>query len=436
MNLRYHQISGEIFDALAAGGGGPAAISELAAAQYSKRALLLNGLLNATRGVGREHDSFAARGYQLLKAAQRHNRVATDKVICYPSVGEWARRTMLALESGPPLPGAEPGGLGTVAAAAAVRARITAEIEVPAPAGLVILPSLGAAEVGDETAVVRTANGASEISSTTRRVTVPADPHDDAPGWRGLRRIRIGSLDVGIDDLDRFRMPARSDVASRLSHAEIHAWSAVFRDGWPLLERRCRDLAAEIASAVSVIVPLSRPGSGQISSTSPEAFGAICMSAPPDPYTCAVTLAHEVQHLKLSALLDVVSLTRPDGDRRYYAPWRDDPRPIDGLLQGAYAYLGVSGFWRRQRHLTEGAERQRADREFARWRASVAQVVKTLKASGQLTQKGAIFVEGMGRTLDAWLAEPVPACAQALARRESQAHLTQWRTRNGPLPAG
>lgn len=435
MNLRHHRIPAGLFDDLAAGGGGPAAISGLAAAQYSKRAILLNGVLTAARDAGREHDPFTSRGYQLLTAAQRHDRAAADKVIRYPSVGAWAWRTMLALSGGPPSPGAEPGGLSTVAAAAAVRARLTAEIEVPAPAGLVILPSLGAADVGDRTAVVRTVAGKSEISSATRRVTVPADPHDDAPGWRGLRRIRTGSLDVLIDDLDRFRMPAIANVASRLSDVEISAWGTVFRDGWLLLEPRCHDMAAEIAAAIAVVVPLSGPDSGQISSTSPETFGAICMSAPPDPYTCAVTLAHEVQHLKLSALLDVVSLTQPDGGQRYYAPWRDDPRPIDGLLQGAYAYLGVSGFWRLQRHVTQGAERQRADHEFARWRASVAQVVKTLKASRRLTSEGASFVGGMSRTVGAWLTEPVPVDAQAVAHRESQLHLAQWQARNGPAPS-
>jgi hypothetical protein len=39
----------------------------------------------------------------------------------------------------------------------------------------------------------------------------------------------------------------------------------------------------------------------------------------------------------------------PDDGHRYYVPWRDDPRPISGLLQGAYAYLGVTGFWRTRR---------------------------------------------------------------------------------------
>ena len=90
------------------------------------------------------------------------------------------------------------------------------------------------------------------------------------------------------------------------------------------------------------------------------------MSEPPDPETCACTLTHELQHVKLCAVLDIVRLTVPDdGRRRYYAPWRDDPRPVAGLLQGAYALVGVTEFWRRRRQLAAGAAQLRADGEFA-----------------------------------------------------------------------
>jgi HEXXH motif-containing protein len=41
-------------------------------------------------------------------------------------------------------------------------------------------------------------------------------------------------------------------------------------------------------------------------------------------------------------------MTLPESGRRCYAPWREDLRPISGFLQGTYAFLGVSGFWRRR----------------------------------------------------------------------------------------
>ena len=67
-----------------------------------------------------------------------------------------------------------------------------------------------------------------------------------------------------------------------------------------------------------------------------------------------------------------------------------------GLLQGAYAYLGVSGFWRRHRHVTPEEYQLRAHAEFVRCRAAAALVTATLAATGQLTEDGASFVAGNG----------------------------------------
>ena len=54
MKLRYHAIPRRLFDALAAGGGGPEAISVLAAAEHSKHGILLRGVLAGRQG-GRRH---------------------------------------------------------------------------------------------------------------------------------------------------------------------------------------------------------------------------------------------------------------------------------------------------------------------------------------------------------------------------------------------
>lgn len=425
MNMSHHQLTRRVFAELAAGEGGRDAVNQLAAAEHSKHMILLVGVLNAAQGS--EQYPLARQGYDLLSAALRADRDAAEMVIRHPSVGVWARRTILACGDGPVIDGPEPGGLRVVGAAAAIRAGLSAEIEVAVTGGRVMLPSLGAAMVPPHTAIVRSDNGRAEVGP----VKIPEFPHEDAPGWLGLRRIRAGSLDVLIDDLDLFRMLDVPDLSPRLS--AMQAWEDAFREAWPVLEHYHPVVAAEIAAAVSVIVPRSQPPTGVVSTTSPGAFGAIAMSLPPDPVTCAETLAHEIQHLKLGALLDMVRLTLPDDGRRYYAPWRDDPRPIGGLLQGAYAYLGVTGFWRRQGQLAGG--HHRADAEYARWRAAVAKVVETLQSSGRLTELGLDFVSGMARTLSAWQHEPVQAQAQDQARRAAESHLARWQSANGPLPA-
>ena len=419
MTTVHHRMPLDMFRALARGNGGADAIRELAAAQYSKHLILLRGV----REAARPDDRFALRGYELLAEAQRHNSDATEIVVRHPSVGAWALRTLRGDQS---VPGAKPGGLAAVAAAAAIRAGLSAEIEVQVTDGAVILPSLGAAAANGHTAVIQTSPA--EVRSQCLRVTVG----DDAPGWQGLRRVRAGSLDLFIDDLDPFRMPTAADLAPRLTAAEIAEWSNLLYDACSLFDA---DAIGEIAATVRVIVPCATPPGALVSSSASENFGAVAMSRQPDPYTCAATLVHEVQHLKLSALLDLVPLTMPDDGRRYYAPWRADPRPVSGLLQGAYAFMGVAGFWRRQRYITAIAEvRGRADAEFARWRAGAAQVVRTLRSSGRLTPAGRDFVREMAVVLDAWEREPVPDEALAQARRQADAHLARWQADNGITP--
>lgn len=435
MSVRYHRLSRSQFDALAVGGGGPDAIRQLVAARHSKLAILLWGVRDAAQRAGPDQARLARQGYDLLAYVESRDQAAARAAIQHPSVAAWALRTVQASDGDLPDAAAEPGRLATVAAMAAIRAGLPAEIEVTAADGTVMLPSLGAASADGPTAVVHSHGDHAEVASAGRRVVIPADLHRDAPGWLGLREVRLGPLRVVIDDLDPYRMPSSPDLAPRLTEAQADRLAAALRQAWPLLEEHHPEVAAELAAAVTVIVPLVNQRGGQISSSSSATFGAIALSAPPDPYTCAETLAHEIQHLKLSALLDVVSLTLPDDGRLYYAPWRRDPRPLGGLLQGAYAFLGVSGFWRRQRQVAGNALPQRAEAEFARWRAAAMGVVRTLRSSGRLTPAGLVFVQRMAQTLDAWLDEPVTADALALARREAEQHLAQWQQDNGPLPA-
>jgi HEXXH motif-containing protein len=424
MSMLRHRLPRTVFAELAVGGGGPDAVAWLAAAEHSKHMALLLGVLDAAPSS--DQHRLARQGYDLLTAAWRADRDAAETVIRHPSVGLWARRTVQACRGGSMIPGAEPGGLRAIAAAAAIRAGLPAEIEVAVTGGKVMLPSLGVAEVPGYAVIVRSTEGHTEVGP----VEVPENPHQDAPGWLGLRRIRVGSLTVLIDDLDPFRMPDVPDLAPRQSSAR--EWEGALGQAWPLLERIHPVAAAEIAAMITVIVPRIGPVTGVVSTSSPEAFGAVAMSFPPDPVTCAETLVHETHHLKLSALLDLVTLTEPDDGRRYYAPWRDDPRPLAGLLQGAYAYLGVSGFWRRQRQFP--AEPRQPETEFARWREVTAGAVETLRSSGRLTPEGLDFVTRMAGTLDAWRQEPVPARAQEQARRAAQAHLARWQSVNGSLP--
>jgi HEXXH motif-containing protein len=421
-----HGLSDEAFDALAAGGGGPTAIEQLAAAEHSKHLLLLASVVNEAREAGHKEYPLAAEGYALLSSVNRSDPGAAQRVIRHPSAGAWALQTVRALRGGPSMPGATPGALRAVAAAAAIRAGQPAEITIGAIDGLAMLPTLGAAVVPGDTALIRSAEGAAFVGP----VPVPADPHRDGPGWRGLRRVRAGTLDVLIDDLDPFRYPAVGNLSARKAD---DAWAERLTESWAVLQAHHPSVAAEVATAVQVITPLAASSGRAESSSSPEVFGTVAMSLPANPVSGAEAFAHEIQHVKLGALLDLVELIEPDDGSRYYAPWRPDPRPAGGLLQGAYAYLGVSGFWRRQR-LLEGYQ-ERGDAEYARWRAAAAAVVATLRSSDRLTGDGREFVTGMARTLSPWQREPVSAAARASAERAAREHLARWHSTHGAATA-
>jgi uncharacterized protein len=435
----HHSLSAEQFGALARGGGDQDAIGQLVAAQRSKHLILLSKVAELARRGDHPDDALGVAGYQLLAQVQRQDPAAAAEVIGYPSVGAWAlhviRSSPASAGTAPSdtepaastaLPGVRPSGLANIAAAAAIRAGLDAEIEVPVLGAGVLLPSLGTAEAVGATAVVATKEAG--VRSGSLRVRV----RTGEPGWRELRRATASSLSVLVDDLDPFRMPTpEGGPTGRLTPPQVTELRETLRAAWPVLSAAS---AAEIAAIVRVIVPYRPPESGDfsISLTSPQVFGTVAMSVQPDRYSCAETLVHETQHLKLSALLDLVTLTRPDNGQLYYAPWRPDPRPVHGLLQGTYAFLGVSGFWRGQRQAApEPGVRQRAHAEFARWRDGAATAAATLLRSGQLTSAGETFVETMSEVLDEWRREPVPGDALAVARRESDRHLARSQANNG-----
>jgi uncharacterized protein len=441
---RHHSLSAEQFTALAGGGGDEDALAELVASQRSKHLILLSKVAALARRGDHPDDELGVAGSQLLAQVQRQDPATAADVIAYPSVGAWALHVIrgseirdIAAPASAALPEVRPSGLAAIAAAAAIKAGLDTEIEVPVLGAGVLLPSLGAAEAAGGSATVATSfaglgengTGEAEIRSGNPRAQRRVRTKPGSSGWRELRRAQAGSLDAVIDDLDPFRMPAADGAPTdRLTANQAAEFSHSLRSAWPVLSSV---RAAEVSAIVRVIVPWRPPESGHVSISSPQVFGTVAMSRQPDRYSCAETLVHETQHLKLCAVLDLVSLTRPDDGQRYYAPWRPDPRPAIGLLQGAYAYLGVSGFWREQRHAAPEPEvRQRGHAEFARWRDGAATVARTLLDSGQLTGAGVTFVETMAQVLDEWRRERIPGDAVSVARDKSDRHLAQWHADN------
>jgi HEXXH motif-containing protein len=154
--------------------------------------------------------------------------------------------------------------------------------------------------------------------------------------------------------------------------------------------------ALEVAALLDCLVPLGGATSARCSATRGEAFGAVLSSVPRSGLDLAGTLVHELQHTKLLALSRLTVLHTADGTPRYWAPWRPDPRPFDGLFQGTYAHLCLAGFHLAVATTAPAASvRDAAWADHCRYRQQVEAALPQLLGSPRLTPQGRTLVTAM-----------------------------------------
>ncbi|WP_255951930.1 HEXXH motif domain-containing protein [Streptomyces odontomachi] len=440
MSLPRHRVPGELFDRIASGDGGAAALRLLHRVEYSRRLTLVRAVLTLAQQRRPDLGGVAGEVWAALTAVQRRSPEALRQVLCYPSAGPANLRLLRELSGGQPAPSLEP--LAALTAAAVVRAALPTTVVLRVRGGWVALPSLGAARFPDaaegEPAVVRVTRSGATVTAGEQVVRVPRDPFDGvAPGWSGLRRIAAPGSDTTLllDDVDPFRFPASPWCVNRLPERDLRHWQDTVAEGWRLLCAVHPGPAEELGAGTRVLVPLARgPDGTTISASSSETHGCTALSTPPSPRALALALTHEIQHTKFAALLHALDLVDPAAVRsgaRFYAPWRSDPRPLTGLFHGAYAHLGVAGFWGRQRRVeTEPAALSYAHLEFVRWREASWEATGVLLDSGHLTPLGRRFVTGMRTALAALRREPVPAREVERAREMAADHRQEWTRRH------
>lgn len=406
-----------VFDAIARGGGGADAVRQLAAIRSSRNRLLLRGLLDLPDPSGTVRRSF-----DVLAEVERHRPDVLCAVLDYPRVSRWLLDVVRAADRGRSAV-VRPEWLAAAAAAALVRAEVSGSVELPEPArdrGTLRLPSVGTIGVpaGPVTVsvvagsvTVTSADGARPLHTLLAPVTeivaeqagIRFRPRLD--GWSGGRLGALTALDGAT---------FTSDVRRR--------WANRLRSGWLLLAADHPTAAAEVAAIHTMVVPLPATGEGQASSTPGETFGCVAMTLPPDDRTAALTLLHEAQHAKLSALFDLRRFT-VDNEKLFYAPWRPDPRPPTALLQGIYAHLGVAGFWRVRRKLDDDPD---SEVEYAQWRSACHTAALDLLHSGVLSRTGSRFLNGILDVLASWETDRVPPDALARAGDRARRHRVAW----------
>ncbi|WP_030453053.1 FxsB family cyclophane-forming radical SAM/SPASM peptide maturase [Herbidospora cretacea] len=396
--MQAHQVSPQTIETLAAGYGGEAEIRSLIGSQISIR----RALITDERMTSAEPD--AAKTLLDLDEAFRG---VVNGVIAHPYVRVWAVSVLQGTASA--------GHLRNIAAAVAARAGAHLKIRADVRAGAVHLPTVGTlVDVdGDDVWIevdegrVRTIDGRGE--------------------WRPVRTLLAAGHSVVVEDADPYRDCHQWPAAGRLSDQELVRWQESFAAAWRLIAADYPEYLPGLRAGLTTLMPLRPDPTGRdVSSAARHAFGAVAVALPADPATLALLLIHEFQHVKLGAILDMFDLYDETVEETFYAPWRPDPRPLEGLLQGTYAHIAVADFWRRRRRVAPDP----ATHEFARWRAQTAEAIETLATSEALTELGDAFVARMRDTLAPWLLETLPHAVEEQARAASAAHLKAFQSQS------
>ncbi|TQE28984.1 hypothetical protein Sipo8835_04495 [Streptomyces ipomoeae] len=261
--------------------------------------------------------------------------------------------------------------------------------------------------------------------------------------WSG-QRLRVPRLAVGteLNWLDRdLRLGGRTEFTfAELDPAEARRWQDELNGHVDLIGAVCEPLAEELVGGLGVIVPVRSPDPSRlhVSGSFHEAPGLVALALG-ERMATAEALVHEYGHQKLNALLPLDPLIIDDtGEAVHYSPWRDDPRPLSGLLHAVYSFTSVADFYRALLDTPDvgGLDPRHVVNRVYRVVRQVRDGLSELRAAATLSPLGAAFVDAVTARIDA-CDGVLPAPASGDRRRidaERAAHRARWDERHPAVP--
>lgn len=435
-----HRFPKDVLDQVFAGPVEASVIATLCAGQHSRRMLLLKVLRDLSLStVGADDGNPDVDNvWRILVAAEKRDPDVTREILAYPPVGAWLVRAIRKIRGiiDDDVPTwVDIGYLNSIVVAAALRAGVDCTVDVPVWRGRVSVRTIGLYTIAGEDAahMVRlrvTESAAFLESGQESRVPLGQFPafllrhHESTANGCTVRWI--------VDDIDPYRTSVAMEPPRRLEPAEFDDWCRRLDEAWAILVAEHTDHVHEVSAVEPVIVPVP-PCGGLVASTSVSAFGAIRLTPPASAAALAETVLHELQHSKLNALLDLVSLQESDNTRLFYAPWRRDPRPLGGMLHGFYAFAGVIEYWRRT--LVARPHDSAAMFQFAYNREQLRAAFRWLGSTLELTEAGTAFLAVVTAMLAECEKVAVPEKTLDAIVLASAANRLAWRLRNLDPPA-
>lgn len=107
----------------------------------------------------------------------------------------------------------------------------------------------------------------------------------------------------------------------------------------------------------------------------------------------AESILHEAMHLKLTLLEKWITLVKPNSLSLTYSPWRDEERPVKGVLHGLFVFRAVYEFYS---EIINSSPKLKATTEFLSYRLEDIKFeissLKDLDTNQGLTKEGQRFV--------------------------------------------
>ncbi|WP_369146478.1 HEXXH motif domain-containing protein [Streptomyces sp. R44] len=407
-------LPASVFVQLARISPAPAGLALLRSALHARRLLLFKALLvrvhrqRASVGPG-ALDRFE-RAWGLLERVERNHPAVVRDVLDYPTTGAWLAGALT--EPAGPAFDRLLGHLDHLAVTAALRGGGPLDVTVETPDGLLPLPGVGRLRVAADRVRISTEERTARFHPDGSRHAAPAVLTTTGrgrglltgrgSGWSAIRTLPHSA--TCLDDLDPYRVPPGAGggmavIAADPAETDHAAWSVLWRAAQDLLVRTDPGRAAEVARGVRAVVPVLPHGPRHLGGTLSAAPGAVLTSLPEGAPGMAETLVHELHHSKLATLHELVPLYGPGRDAVHRVGWRPDPRPVAGVLHGAYAHLALADLWRRVA-TTDGvptAWRTAAGQQFDDIHDQVGAALPILFESDELTKDGREFVHHMRR---------------------------------------
>jgi len=227
-------------------------------------------------------------------------------------------------------------------------------------------------------------------------VHVIEDPQLDC----GANRIRLSSAPFNLPGFEFAAQVLPSDAAYHRRHLPL------LRAAFEHVARHHPETYAQMGASLRVI-GLKPYGRGDFTNmTHSDLPGAFVLSVVENPWELADTIIHEFHHNRLFFIEeDSPFFADPDqdaaSDEQYYSPWRDDLRPLTGVLHAVYVHLPVCDYWASVLQ-TSGVERSvRAcalDR-LTRYPRQIAVGLQQLRRFGRVTEAGHALLEQLEQRL-------------------------------------